>query len=213
MMARFALVLLLFGLFGDTGREHGRTGNGLYNQGQYAEAERAYREGLQVHQDTTGRVYASLQNNLGSALHRQERFADARVAFRRAARAAPTTEEQVRALYNAATAAAAMGNVTAALTDYEQVLRLDPSHDPARYNYEYLKRNRAEQVAGRQPDDVEPSPYARRVKKKADRLVENRNYAAALEVMNEGLQNDSTVRAYRDFMGRLEEIAHIAETP
>lgn len=213
MIARFALVILLFGLFGDTGSEHGRTGNGFYDQGQYADAERAYREGLQVHEDTTGRVYASLQNNLGSALHRQERFADARVAFRRAARAAPTMEGQVRALYNAATAAAALGNVAAALSDYEQVLRLDPSHDPARYNYEYLKRNRAKETSGPQPRDVEPSPYARELKKRADRLVDDQNYAAALEVMNEGLQNDSTVRAYRDFMGRLDKIVRIAETP
>lgn len=213
MIARFALVILLFGLFGDTGSEHGRTGNGFYDQGQYAEAERAYREGLHVHADTTGRVYASLQNNLGSALHRQERFADARVAFRRAARAASTTQGQVRALYNAATAAAALGNVAAALSDYKQVLRLDPSHDPARYNYEYLKRNRAKETSGPQPRDVEPSPYARELKKRADRLVDDQNYAAALEVMNEGLQNDSTVRAYREFMGRLDKIVRIAETP
>jgi len=117
MAARLSLVLLLLGLFGDTGAEHGRTGNALYERGQYAAAEDAYRDGLAVHEDTTDAVYAALQNNLGATLHRQQRFAAARSAFQRAVRAAGSEEERIRSLFNAATAAAGTGQLRAALAD------------------------------------------------------------------------------------------------
>ncbi len=213
MPARLALVLLFLGLFGDTGAEHGRTGNALYEQGQYAEAERAYRDGLVALDDTTGAVYSALQNNLGAALHRQKQFTEARTAFRRAARAAPTLDERVRSRFNAATAAAGVGNLTAALRDYRQVLLMDPTHAPARYNYEVLKRKRASRRRSQSSPDVEPSPYARRLKKKAEALVARQKYEAAADSMQRGLQRDSTVAAYRDFIGRLTDVAQIAETP
>lgn len=213
-MARFALVLLVFGFLGGEGAEHGRTGNAFYEQKQYGEAESAYREGLGALRDTTGATYVSLQNNLGAALHRQERFAEARAAFREASEEAERQEARVRALYNAGTAAAGMGNLSAALRDYKDVLLLDPTHLQARHNYEYLKRRLADQQPGsRPPPDVEPSPYAREVKKKADVLVAQEQYASAAEVMREGLREDSTVAAYQDFLARLDEIVQITQSP
>ena len=213
MAARLSLVLLLFGLFGDTGAEHGRTGNALYEQGQYAAAEDAYRDGLAAHEDTTDAVYAALQNNLGATLHRQQRFAAARSAFQRAVRAAGSEEERIRSLFNAATAAAGAGQLRAALAEYRQVLLMDPTHDPARYNYEYLKRQLAQQESGGTAPDVEPSPYARRVKKQAESLVRQRQYGAAAQVLQNALSEDSTVAAYGPFIRRLEDVAQISQTP
>jgi tetratricopeptide (TPR) repeat protein len=210
MPARLALVVLLFGLFGDTGAEHGRSGNALYEQGRYAAAAEAYRDGLATLDDTTGAVYAALQNNLGAALHRQKQFGEARTAFRASARAALNREERVRARYNAATAAAGMGNVTAALEDYRQVLLLDPTHSPARYNYEFLKRKQTSRGSRSSPD-VAPSAYARRLRKKAEALVSREQYEAAADTMRQGLRRDSTVAAYRDFIGRLENVVQIAQ--
>lgn len=212
MLARFVLILLLFGLLGDEGAERGRTGNALYEQGEYAAAASSYRDGLSVHADTTGRVYAALQNNLGAALHRQEQYEKARTAFQRAARAAPNEEERVRALFNAATAAAGMGALQSALATYRQVLLADPTHNPARYNYEYLKRQLAKRRAQSQSSkDIEPSSYARYVKKRADALVSRKQYGVAAQVMKNALREDSTVAAYRNFIARLEDIAAIED--
>lgn len=211
MVARMALILLLFGLLGDTGAKEGRQGNVHFQQGRYAEAEAAYRSGLEAHDDTVGTVYAALQNNLGVALLRQKQFGDARTAFERARRAASTEDDRVRARFNGANAAAGMGDMAAALHEYEQVLLQDPSHEAARYNYEYLKRQAADQQPSRSQSDpeVEPSPYARQLKEKAEALVAQEQYEAAEALMNEGLQQDSTVEAYRDFMNRIEDIAQI----
>jgi len=214
MLGRVALVFLLLGLFGDGSATEGRRGNALFEQEKYAEAERAYRAGLAAHDDTTGSVYVGLQNNLGAALHRQKRYAEARSAFTRAARATETADARARALFNAGTAAAGLGNLAMALQDYREVLLLKPSHHRARYNYEYLKR----QLSKRQPrprpaNDVEPSAYARRLKRKAETLVARKQYAAARDSMTAGLRADSTVRAYRGFIQRLETVAEIESTP
>ena len=211
MIARTALILLLFGLLGDTGPERGREGNALFEKEQYAAAAAAYREGLNVLDDTTGAVYVGLQNNLGLALHRRGRHDAARTAFGRARRAATTEAERVRALFNNAAVAAEMGDREVALHNYRQVLLLDPGHELARFNYEYLKRQQRSRTGG-EPPSIEPSPFARRLKKRAETLVARTQYTTAAALMKDGLRKDSTVRAYRDFTRRVEEIATIARS-
>lgn len=211
MIARAALILLLFGLFGDTGPEKGREGNALFEQEKYAAAAAAYRAGLDALADTTGAVYAGLQNNLGLALYRQGRLDAARMAFSRARRAASTDAERARVLFNAANAAAEMGDREVALQNYKRVLLLNPTHEAARFNYEYLKRRQASRPPG-EPPNIEPSPFARRLKKKAEALVARTQYTTAAALMKDGLRKDSTVRAYRNFMRRIEEIARIARS-
>ncbi|HKL87713.1 MAG TPA: hypothetical protein VJ884_01835, partial [Salinibacter sp.] len=61
--------------------------------------------------------------------------------------------------------------------------------------------------------DVEPSAYARRLKKKAEALVARQQYGAAVDSMQRGLRRDSTVAAYRDFLARLTDVAEITQTP
>jgi len=210
MTARLVLILLLLGLLGDTGPEKGRKGNALFEKERYPAAATAYRGGLKALSDTTGGVYVGLQNNLGLALHRQDRLDAARTAFGRARRAA-TTDGRTRVFFNAAAVAAEMGDREVALHHYRQVLLLDSSHEAARFNYEYLKRQQRSR-SGREPPSIEPSPFARRLKKRAETLVARDQYTTAAALMNDGLRQDSTIRAYRDFTRRVEEIARIARS-
>jgi len=211
MLPRAAFILLLFGLLGDSGAGQGRDGNDLFDQGRYVAAAETYRAGLDALADTTGPVYAGLQNNLGLALHRQERLEAARAALRKARRAATTDEERVRVLFNAATVAAEMNDRTDALDHYRTVLLLDPTHEAARFNYEYLKRQ-AGGGAGSDPPTLEPSPFAQTLKERADALVARTQYTTAAALLRDGMQKDSTVRAYRNFVTRIEEIAQIARS-
>ncbi|WP_103029124.1 hypothetical protein [Salinibacter altiplanensis] len=211
MFARAALILLLFGLLGDGGAEKGRDGNALFDQGRHVAAADAYQAGLDALDDTTGAVYVGLQNNRGLALHRQDRLGAARTAFRKARRAATTEAERARVLFNAANVAAEMKDRPGALNRYRQVLLLDPTHAAARFNYEYLKRQKGGR-SGSDPSPLEPSPFAKQLKKKADALVARTQYTTAAALLRDGMQRDSTVRAYREFVGRLEEIAQIARS-
>lgn len=204
------MILALFSV--DDGSEAGRRGNALYEQGAYAEAEAAYRDGLAALDDTTAAVYASLHNNLGAALFQQEKYDEARQAFSRAAAAAVDDGLRQNALYNAGNSAAAGGDLEPALTFYRRVLLLNPAYEDARFNYEYLKREMAKrQPSQRQPpeEQIEPSDYARRLKRRAELMVAQRQYDAARALMSEGIQQDSTVAAYRDFITRLDDVAQI----
>ncbi|MFO8100321.1 MAG: tetratricopeptide repeat protein [Salinibacter sp.] len=212
MASRLLLVLVLFGLLGDVGAERGREGNALYEEGRYAAAEAAYREGLAALDDTTGAVYAALQNNLGATLLQQETYPEARTAFQRARRAAPTETARIRARFNEGTAAAGAGDRAAALAHYREVLLQRPTHEAARYNYEYLKRQQAASGGG-SSSDIDPSDYARRLKEKAEALVARQEYDDAARLMEKGLRQDSTVRAYRDFMARLDDVVQINQRP
>ena len=208
VLALLSLLLLLAAA--DDGTDAGRRGNALFEQGDYEAAEAAYRRGLRALSDTTGALYASLQHNLGAALHRQEEYGAARSAFLRAARTAPTDAERARALYNAGHTAASAGQTERALQDFRRTLRLQPDHADAQFNYEYLKRE--QNRTGSRPQsgpDIEPSAYAKRLKRQADELVAEQRYNAAHRLMTDGLRKDSTVAAYRDFMARIRNVADI----
>ncbi|MFB6230455.1 MAG: hypothetical protein ABEL04_04790 [Salinibacter sp.] len=211
MAARLTLILLLFGLLGDTGAEKGREGNTYFEQGKYAAAATAYRKGAAALRDTTGAPYTGLQNNLGLALYRQDQYGAARRALARAQRTASTDAQRVRAAFNIATVAAAMGDRRVALRNYKRALLLDPTHEAARYNYEFLKRKMGTGASDDAPE-VDPSPYAQRLKQKADALVARTQYTTAAALMKDGLRRDSTVSAYQDFITRIEQVARISRS-
>lgn len=215
-MRVWVLVFTLLLGASDGPADDGRRGNALFERGAYAEAEAAYRNGLRALADTTDALYARLQNNLGASLHRQEKFAEAQQAFLRAARTASAVDAQARAWYNAGNAAAGAGQLQVALDRYRAALRRNPDFSAARFNYEVLKREmarRMESQRGDRPPPVDPSPFAKRLKRQAEALAARQQYAAAHRLMEDGLAQDSTVAAFQSFMTRLNDVATIHRTP
>jgi len=211
MSTRLLILLLATLLSGADGVDEGRRGNQLYEAGNYAAAAEAYRAGIDQHETGEGPLYANLWNNLGAALHRDESYADAGQAFRTAADVAATPRQRARAFYNAGNNAVAQDQLDTALNLYRQALLADANYDDARFNYEYLKREMARQQEQRpEPADrPEPSAFARRLKQRADSLVTNRRYEDAYRLMQDGLQQDSTVAAFQSFITRLGEVTQI----
>ncbi|MES3629592.1 MAG: hypothetical protein PPP56_05440 [Longimonas sp.] len=209
-IARWLLIPLLFGgLLSHGGDADGRRGNTLYERGAFAEAEQAYREGLTRVDASDSTRNAALYHNLAAALYQQERYAEADETFQNARDYATDVDARVRIHYNQATNAARAGNREAALRHYRTTLRLDPLHDDARHNYEVLMRQQPPAPGRADTPDVDPSDYAQRLKRRAEALAAQRDYSAALMLMQEGLAQDSTVAAYQDFMGRLNTITAI----
>jgi len=202
---------------GDDGVDDGRRGNQLYEQGDYAAAESAYREALASVSDSMGTTYtyAALQHNLGAALYRQGDFRDAQAAFTRAYETAPTDRERGRALYNAGNAAAKDEAMETALDFYRRALLLNPDDQRARHNFEFLKREmqRQQTQQGTPPPSVEPSAFAKRLKRQAEALVAEQKYEDAVTLMENGMRRDSTVRAYRGFIQRLKDVSTIDAMP
>jgi tetratricopeptide (TPR) repeat protein len=213
---RFLWILLLLGLWGDGAEDDGRRGNLLYEQEDYEAAESAYRSALSALADSSGAVYAALQHNLGAALYKQgNKPAEAQAAFTRAYEAAATDAERARALYNAGNAAVQNGSLETAMDFFRRTLLVDPTFDDARHNYEVIYRRLQErQPQGTEPPpDIDPSALAQRLKRQAEALVAERSYQRALSLMETGVERDSTVRAYRDFIQRLRDVTSIDSLP
>ncbi|PEN08457.1 hypothetical protein CRI93_04920 [Longimonas halophila] len=203
------LPVLMSALWTSSGDSEGRRGNTLYERGAFAEAEAAFQAGIAQTDPRDSTRYAALHHNWAAALYQQEAYAQADSVFAVAQEYARDTVERVRIRYNRATNAARTGDTETALAHYRAALLLDPAHDDARHNYEVLARQQAAAPAPRPAPDIDPSDYAQRLKRRAEALAAQREYATAFELLQDGLAEDSTVAAYQDFMGRLGAIVAI----
>ena len=194
----------------------GRQGNAHYAVEDYAGAAGAYERGLDAFESDADRtdVQAGLLNNLGMARYRLENYEGAREAFAFSAEQAATDVDGARAAYNRGNTAFALGDSEGALEAYRQALLLQPDHDDAKFNYEFVARQMQEEQQEQEEDEQErpePSDYARQLKAQAETLVAQRQYRAAYDLMMEGLQADPTVRAFESFITRTGEVADINE--
>jgi tetratricopeptide (TPR) repeat protein len=194
--------------------DDGREGNRLYREGRYSEAAAAFEATLmQRPEQEAGPDRSDLLNNLASALYRQNQFERARSTFVQSLAAAQDPSETTRAAYNAGNSSFRLGELEAATSFYQQALLADPANRRAKVNYEFVRRqmgdqpeNEDQQQSGEKP---EPSEYARALKAEADRMVSERRYRDAYDLLMEGLRVDQSVSAYQEFIGRTASIADI----
>ena len=118
-----------------------RAGDEAFAAGDYAAAELEYRRAA----DREPSFKASY--NLGVALARQGRDAEAGEAFARAQRLAPADEPDALgdAAYNAGTAAATTSELEQSIADYTEALRADPQDREAKENLAQVLRQLREQ--------------------------------------------------------------------
>ena len=190
----------------EAGAREGRTGVRLIEGGSYAEAEAAFARGL-ARPDLDRGVAAKLWQALGVARARQERYAGADSAFAEALGRADTPAQRARYAFDAGTAALLADDAVRADSLLRIALLLDPSSATARRNQEIARRR-----IRTPPERPEPSAFAERVKARADSLVTERQYRAALDVMEDGLTRDSSVAAYAEYVQRLGGVVEIDES-
>ena len=131
-----------------------RTGNQLFEQGKFQEAEKAY---LEAQADMPGR--AELSYNLGNALIKQKRYDQALQSLRQAI-AQGNKGLQASSWYNAGNALFEMGSFQDSAQAYVQALRLSPADRDAKHNLELALR-RMEEQKQKPPDQQEqkqPNP-------------------------------------------------------
>ncbi|MEQ8714305.1 MAG: hypothetical protein RIC80_14890 [Cyclobacteriaceae bacterium] len=104
---------------------------------------------------------------------------------------------------------------------FKEAVRANPANEEARYNYELVKKklqqqeDQEEQNQDQENNDKqdqekkEPSEYAKELKKRADLLVLQNQFASAKKIMDDGLEVDQTVSFYNDFIKRLGDITTI----
>ena len=193
-----------------------------YNAGKYDQALKEYERLLQKNADDP-----RLHFNAGAAAYRDRKFEEAVKQFN-ATLASPDLKLQGLAYYNEGNALYHLGEGNPdskkrtdtwekALQDYQSTMKLNPQDADAGFNYEFVKRRLEElkqqqQQQKNQPNQIQPSEAAKKAKSEADEAVRHREYAKALKIMEEQLEQDSTTSYYTDYIQRLKEVNGVQET-
>lgn len=187
-----------------------RKGNAAYESGNYAEAEQLFTAALEAEPEN-----AKLWFNLGNALAKQGKTEEAIDAYMEYRSRTQQPEEKAMAEYNIGTILAESENWDPAALHFRNALQLNPSDRDARINYELALKKQQEQEEedqqqqDQQNEDIEPSEYAKAMKKQAEALVEQKKYQDAYNLMMRALQVDETVNAFKDFIQRTKDVADI----
>jgi len=119
----------------------------LYNQGRFAEAEKAYADADMDHPKDIRYRY-----NRGCASYQNSDFKGAMAAFSSVLRRAKDDETRFKATYNLGNAAYKQGDLESAVAYYKQAILYNPEGEDARYNLELtlkeLERHKQDKSQG-----------------------------------------------------------------
>lgn len=153
----FSLFLLLAGGMAQAQKEERknlRTGNKLYTQEQYTEAEIAYRKSLEVNPRSVEGSY-----DLGNALYKQNKLPEAAEQYQLVLGQAERMLETAEGVERLAGVMHNMGNIgmqnkeyAKSIEAYKQSLRLNPYDDETRYNLALAQKLLEEQQQDQDQD-------------------------------------------------------------
>lgn len=192
-----------------SGISDGRKANEAYEKGNYAEAEALYLKAIEENPED-----ARLYFNLGNAQAKQGKTEEAIESYMEAKALAKDPADKAGAEYNIGTLMAQTSQWKPATAHFKKALKLNPGDPDAKHNYELaLAKQQEEQEEQQQQQENQPPPkpseYAKAMKKRAEKLVAQRKYAEAYDLMQQALAADNTVRAFNSFIERTKNVAEI----
>lgn len=125
-------------------------GNRLYEQGRYADAEKAYLEAR-----AAGPAAPEIFYNLGNSLIRQNRLKEGLQALRRAAEGGGELGQ--KALYNMGNALYSAGHYRESAEAYIEALKLNPADRDAKHNLELALLKQKQQEEEKRNQDTQTS--------------------------------------------------------
>ncbi len=136
----------------------------LYNQGRFAEAEKAYAASDMDHPKDTRYRY-----NRGCAAYQNSDYQGATAAFSSVLRRAQDNETRFRSAYNLGNAAFKQGDLASASAHYKQAILWNPENKDAKYNLELAVRELEKQKQSKDQGPEQASKQdAGQPEKKAD---------------------------------------------
>jgi tetratricopeptide (TPR) repeat protein len=184
-----------------------RQGNQQYEKKKYSDAEVLYKKALEKE---PGSISASY--NLGNALYRQEKLEDAAEQYTRMSVEKKLSKNELAMIYhNMGNAYLKQQKILESIEAYKKALKNNPSDLETKYNLSFAQHLLKQQQnnENNQEKELEPSEYAKKIKKQADELVAQRKYSGALELMNNLIQKDPTGIYYQDYVKRLKDVVQI----
>ena len=117
-----------------------RTGNNLYADSSYNQAEIQYRKSLEKDQD-----YFNASFNLADAVYKQERYGESSGLFDALKNNAPTNEDLTKVLHNLGNSLFKEQKLDEAIEAYKSALRINPNDDETRHNLTLAKERKQQQ--------------------------------------------------------------------
>lgn len=132
------LIFLLFSGFLKGPKKLTDEGNELFEDKRYQSAIERYREAQVKEPDDP-----TIRYNLGTALYQTEEYQSASQELEKAVEVVKDPQLSARVLYNYGNAQYRLGNFEKAIESYEKVLELDPKDEDAKYNLEFLMKQKS----------------------------------------------------------------------
>lgn len=212
ILKRNLIYIALFLILSAFTNDEARQANSAFEEGNYEKAEELYKAAIEVSPDNY-----KLYFNLGNAQAKQGKIEEAIDSFMEFRSQAENPKDKSMAEYNIGTMLAEDQKWKPAATHFKNALKLNPSDLEAKHNYERALseiKNEEDDEGGDEQNQEnqpppEPSEYALAMKKQAEKLVAERRYQDAYNLMQKALEADDTVRAFNDFIKRIRDISEI----
>ncbi len=143
-------VILIYttSVFAQKENKYIRSGNNLYEDQKYKEAEVDYMRALEKNPESFKGQY-----NLGGALYKQENYKDASDLYNNLTSMTPDKEEQANAYYNLGNSLLKAQKYPESIAAYKNSLRLNPKDEDAKYNMEFAKKMLKQQQQQKQDEN------------------------------------------------------------
>ncbi len=205
--------LLILGLttltFADSVRSKVNKGNELFKQGKYEQALAQYQDALL--DDPMNEIALF---NQGNAYYKLKKYKEAIDAYQKVV-GSENLKLSAKAFYNIGNCYFQQNKLKESIEAYKKALELEPDDYEAKYNLELARAklkelaDKKQQQPNQQNKPIEPSEFAKKLKAQAEKLVDQRRYQDAYQLMVDGLKKDPTVAAFKDFIQRIKDVVDI----
>lgn len=197
-------------LFGQGIRSKVEEGNVLYKQEKYEQALARYQDALLDEPLNEAALF-----NRGNALYKLKKYDESIESYQKVVGSKDLLLSS-KALYNIGNVYFQQNKLQESIQSYKKALELNPNDYDIKYNLE-LARAKLKELSekkqmpnqNQQQKPVQPSEFAKQLKERAEKLVEQRKYAEAHQLMINGLKKDQTVAAFQDFIQRIKDVIDI----
>lgn len=208
-----SVFILTASLYAQNLRTKINEGNQHYSEESYEEALAAYRDALL---DDPLNEVASF--NQGDALYKLKKYEQAVEVFQKLIGSEDISLAS-QAYFNTGNSYFQLEKYKEAIDAYQKALEFIPDDYDAKYNLELTRakikemsdKQQQNQQQDQEQEKMEPSEFAKKLKEHAEKMVLERKYKEALQLLQDGMKKDPTVAAFQDFMQRTTDIITILE--
>lgn len=144
--------------------------------------------------------------NLGNAYYQTKQYQRAITHFQKAVDYSLNPSEKVDAYHNLGNSYMQQKDYEKAINSYKKALRIEPKADATRYNLALAIKLENKNKDTNPKDLTKPSEFAKKIKIQADALAEKGLFKEALQLMQNAMAKDSSVKHFENYINKLQEI-------